>query len=151
MSRSGVYLDTAYIAKLYLEEADSEVVRALAEDAGEIVCSAHGRVELAYILHRKFRERAIDLRDFKARWKQIEADSAAGYLRWLPWDDSLVDLAARSALDLPASVFLRAGDALHLICARDHGFRSIYSNDKHLLTAAKHFRLRGVNVIAPPA
>jgi predicted nucleic acid-binding protein len=145
-----MYFDTAYIAKLYLKEADSGVVRALAEDAGEIVCSAHGRVELAYIFHHKFREAAIDREDFTARWKQVEADSAAGNLRWLPWDDSLVDLAARSALDLPSNLFLRAAGALHLVCARDHGFRSVYSNDKHLLAAAKHFRLRGINVTAPP-
>lgn len=146
MSRPGMYFDTAYIAKLYLKEADSGVVRALAEDAGEIVCSAHGRVELAYIFHRKFREGAIDREDFNARWKQVEADFAAGNLRWLPWDDSLVDLAARSALDLPSNLFLRAADALHLVCARDHGFRKIYSNDKHLLAAAKHFRLRGITL-----
>ena len=142
-----MYFDTAYIGKLYLKEADSGVVRDLAEDAGEIVCSAHGRVELAYIFHRKRREGAIGLQDFSARWKQVEADSAIGILRWLPLDDSLVDLAARSALDLPSNLFLRAADALHLVCARDHGFRSIYSNDKHLLAAAKHFRLRGINVI----
>lgn len=146
-----MYFDTAYIAKLYLKEADSGFVRALAEDAGEIVCSSHGRVELAYIFHRKLREGAIDRGDFTARWKQVGADSAAGNLRWLPWDDSLVDLAARSALDLPSNLFLRAADALHLVCARDHGFRSIYSNDKHLLAAAKHFRLRGINVTAPAA
>ena len=144
-----MYFDTAYIGKLYLKEADSGVVTALAEDAGEIVCSAHGRVELAYLFHRKRRERAIDLRDFTARWKQVEADSAAGILRWLPWDASLVELSARSALDLPPALFLRAADALHLVCARDHGFRSIYSNDKHLLAAAKHFRLRGINITGP--
>ncbi len=144
-----MYFDTAYIAKLYLKETDSGGVRALAEDAGEIVCSSHGRVELAYIFHRKLRERAIDLDDFNARWKQVEADSATGILRWVPWDDSLFDLAARSALELPAELFLRAADALHLVCARDHGFRSIYSNDRHLLAAAKHFRLRGINVITP--
>ena len=142
-----MYFDTAYIGKLYLEEVDSAPVRALAETSGEIVCSAHGQIELAYIFHRKRREKVIGLADFRTRWKQVEADSAAGFLRWLPMDDSRIQLAARSALDLPASLFLRAADAVHLVCARDHGFRSIHSNDRHLLAAASHFRLKGVNVI----
>jgi predicted nucleic acid-binding protein len=48
---------------------------------------------------------------------------------------------------LPATIFLRATDALHLSTASESGFREIHSNDLKLLSAVPHFGLRGVNVI----
>ena len=42
--------------------------------------------------------------------------------------------------------FLRAADALHLICAQEHGLREIYTNDRHMSAAARHFRLKPMTV-----
>ena len=64
----------------------------------------------------------------------------------LPVSDGLlrkVDLAVRS---LPAQTYVRAGDAIHLVSARDTGFSEIWSNDRRLLAAAPQFGLTGRSV-----
>ena len=48
---------------------------------------------------------------------------------------------------LPSEVFLRTGDAVHLISAREHGFQEIYSSDRHLLAPAPHVGIAGLDVI----
>jgi predicted nucleic acid-binding protein len=142
-----MYFDTAYLAKLYIAEAGSDDVRAHAAHADQISCLAHGRVELAFMFHRKFREGAIGHHWLAQHWEQVESDEQSGMLSWLPLTPQLLDEATRSALALPADIYLRASDALHLAAAKYHGFREIYSNDTHLLAAAKHFGIKRRNVI----
>ena len=47
---------------------------------------------------------------------------------------------------LPSDCFLLAYDAIHLMTAAETGFTEIWSNDRHLLTAARHFGLVGRSV-----
>ena len=77
----------------------------------------------------------------------MDQDDAADLWKWLPLTDALIEDANREFRKLPASVFVRTADALHLVCARAQGLMEIYSNDRHLLAAAPHFGLAGRNVI----
>jgi predicted nucleic acid-binding protein len=143
------YFDSAYIAKLYLAEPDSGAVRELAANLKAIACCAHGRVEVAYVFHRKLREGAIDRKGLQGRMDQLRLDSLHGFLRWLPMDSSVFEAAADFVRDLEDNVWLRAADALHLVSARDNGFETVFSNDRHLLSAAPYFGLKARNVIPP--
>lgn len=142
-----IYFDTAYLAKLYLHEPDAASVRSVAAEVEVVACCGHGMIELAYVLHRKFREGTITREELKVYLNQVKADAMKGFLVWFPVEASLLSQAQDSILSLDKKTYLRASDALHLACAREHGFKTIYSNDAHLLTAAKHFGLRGKNVI----
>lgn len=37
--------------------------------------------------------------------------------------------------------------AADLACAEDNGFQEVYTNDRHILQAARHFHLTGANVL----
>ncbi len=142
-----IYCDTAYLLKYYVDEPGSDAVRALIDRQTGVASLALARLELAAAFHRKLRENRIDKRAHKALLAQFTDDLRAGLWTWFEADEDLLDHAADRFAPLPAGVFLRASDALHLACARKHGFREIHSNDQHLLAAAKYFGLRGRNVM----
>lgn len=49
---------------------------------------------------------------------------------------------------LSRHVFLRTGDAVHLLTARQNGLDEVFSNDERLLAAAPEIGIVGRNVIA---
>ena len=141
-----IYFDAAYIAKFYLDEPDSSRVRSLAENAGEVACCVHGKIEVLTVFHRKLRERAFGPKAFAALCDQFEADCDSLLWEWLPLSAALVEGLSGRIRGLSARVFIRASDGLHLASAAEEGFKEIYSNDRRLLEAASHFGLRGLSV-----
>ena len=142
-----IYCDTAYLLKYYVDEPGSEEVRHLIDAQVGVGSLSLGRLELAAAFHRKLREARIDKLSHKFLLQQFDKDNTSGVWTWFDTTQSLVDKASKKFSTLSSKVFLRASDALHLVCAREHGFREIYSNDRHLLDAARHFGLKGRNVI----
>ncbi len=137
------YWDAAYVAKFYLDEPESDRVRALAEAEGEASCSRFGYLETVSVFHRKLREgvfRPVDLREI---CDQFEADSEAGLWSWLPVSPAVIQLASATYRGLPTGAVLRAGDALHLATAHANGIATVYSNDARLLSAARYFGVSG--------
>ena len=141
-----IFFDTSYLVRLYFEDRGWEAVRNLAA-SDAVACAAHGQVEVVAAFHRKLREKAIDAADYTALLGQFELELKEGAVQWLPQRPETFVRIRKVYATLPATIFLRAADALHLAAAAEHGLKVVYSNDAHLLAAAAHFGLTGRNVI----
>lgn len=138
-----LYLDSAYVAKCYLNDPDAQDVRLLAQGAESLYSSAWCIAELACAFHRRVRERALT-REQGSQLRRVFLEHVSGGL-WnlLPVTEAVLRGVDASVERLPRDVFLRAGDAIHLVSAQMAGFTEIWSNDRRLLRAARYFGLAG--------
>jgi predicted nucleic acid-binding protein len=142
-----IYFDAAYIAKCYLNEPGAEPVRKLAQGTQGVCSSELGRLEFACAVQRHRREGHINAREARQALANFKQDEESGVWHWLPITSALIGQVWEWVNSLPKEVFLRAGDAIHLGCAREHGFREIYTSDRHMLGGARHFGLVGIDVL----
>jgi uncharacterized protein len=140
------YFDAAYIAKFYVDDPESNAVRQLAESLGIVHCSAFGHIEVTSVFHRKWREGAFTEDDFHEVCAQFADDCAAGLWTWLAVTDNLIAGTAESVRALNRKITIRSADALHLACAKKHGLRRVYTNDRHMLLAAAAFGIEAMVV-----
>ena len=145
-----IYFDAAYIAKCYLNEPGAERVREVAYAADGLASCELARLEFASILTRHARERHITRRELKTILREFDEDETQGVWRWYGITTELIERARAAILRVPDSVFIRSGDALHLACAEAYGFGQVYTNDRHMLQAARYFQVAGVNVLDGP-
>jgi len=96
-----LYFDAAFIAKFYLQEPESEAVRALAEDSPGVVSIVIGRLETELVFSRKLREGALTPSGHEALIAQFQIDCEDGLWSWLPVTDELVDAAQNATRVLP--------------------------------------------------
>jgi len=141
-----LYFDTAYGAKCYLNEPESEPVRQLVQTSSGMYTSAWSVVEMACVFQRQMREfkmprsEAVRARDF------FLADIQDGVWSLIPISDGFLFRAELLISTVRGSLYLRAGDAVHLVSAQEAGFTEIWSNDRHMLAAAPAFGLTGKSV-----
>jgi predicted nucleic acid-binding protein len=140
------YLDVSYILRLYVEDPGWEKVRTLAASA-PVACSLHGYVEVVAAFHRKLRERTITRTSYALLLDQFETDCDNNAYHWLPVSPAVIERVSKAYQTLPASIFLRGSDALHLASASENRFGEIYSNDQRLVGAAAHFALKGIDLL----
>lgn len=131
-----IYFDTSFLAPLFLPELRSAEVAAFVrklQDANQSV-SHWGRVEFCSVLARKVRTGELDAEGAKradARFENMMGDLFAVIL---PTADDFT-LAKRFLMQVETG--LRAGDALHLAVAGNHGAKAIYSLDRAMIKAGK--------------
>jgi len=139
-----LYLDSAYIAKCYLNEPDADRVRVLVTDESSLTSSAWCRAELGCIFLRHVREGSLTRKQARELHDLFLDDVRSGVWTLLPVSSDLLEnLELRLGRLRRRDVFLRAGDAVHLTTAVDAGFREIWTNDRHMLSAARSFGLKG--------
>lgn len=141
-----MYLDSAYLAKFYVNEPDSAAVRRSIREAGVRVSSMWAIAEMTCIFHRHVREGAISATQAETLLQQFLEHAEAGVWKLVPVTEGVLKRCSAIVRGLPAGVFLRAGDAVHLTTARELNEPAIWTNDRHLLAAAPYFGLDGRKV-----
>ena len=142
-----IYFDAAYIATCYLNEPGADRVRAVAYGADGLASCELARLEFASILKRHVGEHHVPRREMTAILKEFEEDERTGVWQWFAVTSDLLEKARKALLGIPNTVLVRAGGALHLACAEEHGFQTVYTNDRHMLQAARYFHVTGVEVL----
>ena len=143
---TGVYFDSAYLVKCYLGDPDSEKVRKLFVKAGTVYSTALCLAEVACAIHRAVREKAITPAQASNSREAFTFHIESGLIILIPVSNTILQSVQSFVATMPASLFLRSGDALHLASARQQGFSEIWSNDRHMLRAAPHFEIVGRTV-----
>lgn len=137
------YFDAAYVAKCYLNDPDSERVRNLVREPVVLVSSALSIAEVSCAIHRRMREKALTRKQGDELCKAFREHVEEGVWSLVPVTERLLWDVSQALRTLSKSVFIRTGDAIHLISARQEGCTAVWTNDGHMLLAARYFGLKG--------
>jgi predicted nucleic acid-binding protein len=135
-----LYLDTSFVAPLVIAEDTSNAVEAfvLKLKPGELATSLWTQVELASLVSRKIRMGELSTAEAEAVRRELDRMLSESFELLVP---SAADFAAAAKyLEVPKTG-LRAGDALHLAIAANHGARKILTLDMGFIDAGKQLKL----------
>jgi hypothetical protein len=135
-----VYLDTSFVAPLFIAEDTSDAVEAavLKLKPGELTTSLCTQVELASLVSRKVRMGELSPSAADAVRREFERVLGESFEMVLPTGADFV--TASKYLETPKTG-LRAADALHLAIAANHGARKILTLDQGFLEAGRRLKL----------
>jgi predicted nucleic acid-binding protein len=140
------YFDSAYLVKCYLQDPESDRVRELVKRVEQVYSSALCIAEVSCALHRSVREKAITRAEASHLRAIFLQDVSIGTVTMIPVTDIILRTVEATVAGMPDTIFLRAGDAIHLASAQLEGFAEIWSNDRHMLKAAPHFGITGRSI-----
>ena len=126
-----IYFDTSYLVRLYYQDPGADAVRVLAA-TDHVASATHGQAEMVAAFHRKLREGVIRPAAYNALLAQLRAHIEAGAFQWLAQDQEVFLRIRHAYRRLPATVFLRAADAIHLATAAHARADLFLTNDQRL-------------------
>lgn len=143
-----IYLDTSFVAPLVIAEDTSDAVEAFVRriKPGELATSLWTRVELASLVARKHRMGELSESQAKAVRGEFERLLDESFDLLLP---AAADFAAAVRFLAELTTGLRAGDALHLAVAANHGASRILTLDAGSMAAGKLLKLPVSSGIKP--
>lgn len=135
-----LYFDTSFLAPLILEESTSEKIEAFFArlPAGELYVSHWTRVEFSSLIAREVRMGGLAESDALLAIAQFDELMVESFQVLAP---SVADYELAKECIQHFATKLRAGDALHLAIASNHGAKTLYTLDEGLLAAAKLLRV----------
>lgn len=130
------YFDTSFVAPLLLEEATSSKIEAFFAQcpAGALTISHWTRVEFASLVAREVRMGGMKENNALVVIGQFDELVAESFQVLMP---TVADYERAKNYIEHFDSKLRAGDALHLAIASNHGAEVLYALDKGLLNAAQ--------------
>ena len=141
-----MYFDTSYIAKFYFNEPESRRVRELVRKADAIHSSLWALAEFHAVLHRHMREGALSPRDARELSLRFAKHIEDGLWNLIPVNEALLRRTSALMVSCPRDLFIRTADAVHLTTAHEVGESIVWTNDRHMLSAAAYFGLTGQSV-----
>lgn len=138
-----MYLDSAYVAKFYVNEPDAGKVRKLIRQATYVCTSSWALLEVTCAFRRHVREGSLTAAQGRELIDVFKSHVEGDLWNMVPVTNALLQRTVALVGGLPSPVPLRAGDAIHLVTALAVGEAEIWSNDRHLLAAAAHFGVAG--------
>ena len=143
-----LYFDTSFLAPLFLEESTSTKIEAFFAKlpAGALYVSHWTRVEFASLIAREVRLGGLAEPDALLVIGQFDELVTESFQVLAP---AVADYELAKSHIQHFATKLRAGDALHLAIASNHGAKTLYTLDAGLLNAAKLLKVhasRGIKV-----
>lgn len=131
-----LYFDTRFLAPLILEESTSEKIEAFFAKlpAGGLYVSHWTRIEFSSLIAREVRMGGLAESDALLAIAQFDELMVESFQILAP---GVADYELAKEYIQHFTTKLRAGDALHLAIATNHGAKALYTLDEGLLAAAK--------------
>ena len=133
---SPLYLDTSALAKIYVQEPDSDALDEALLGRRDLLISELALTELTSAVARHARERLLTPAGGRRVYQQLFRDLDAGEFRLLDLTSATHREAERLLLTVGRHMPLRAADSLHLASAALADARALVTYDRHMHAAA---------------